>query len=1493
MKAKVFCNILCVIVCFIALGIAGCSHEKEGADIDYSKINSFYDIPGITADEIAGIESLQNEYNSLTVGTISSTEAFIKGDGEIGGYITLLCEWLTSLFDISFKPQICLSNELTPKLDSGEIDFSGNMMSTPEREKIYYMTDTIAERQFIQVKLSGSPDTSKILAERPIRYAFAADTPVETAIASVTEKSTYEPVPAYNFDQAYQILVNGEADAYIATSVAAANFIDYDNIVFEDFFPLIFNPVSMASSKKELEPVISIVTKAIRSGARYYLNQLYSQGYHDYLKYKMSVWLTDEEREFIKNNSVVPVAAYSNNYPLSFYNSREKEWQGIYFNLLDEIASLTEISFKVAHDRTANWPIVTQMLLNGDAFIIPEIVRTRDREDRFIWSDIVILNDNYALVSRADHRNITINEILQEKVGVARNSNHAIIFKQWFPDHRNVIEYTGIDQAFNALLNGEVDMVMATQRRLMQLTHYQEQVGYKANIVFNQDIETRLGFNKNEVVLRSIVDKALSMIDVDRIAVQWTQRTYDYRAKVAEARLPWLIGAITMTLAVFVLILIIFYKSRRQSIFLKKEHERVRIMLDTLPIACFIGSVGGKIFDCNSETVRLFELNSKQDFIDHFGKGLSPDYQPNGQESDELLVYYGKQAVKEGKCVFNWTHKLLNGTLVPALVTLESVIYGNEKVVMAYIRDMREHTKMTEEISRQNELLKAVNNVSSTLLYPDMERFEDSLLSSMSIMGHAVDVDRVCIWKNHTVKGRNYCSLTHEWVGDRRPLISGEFIIDVSYDDILHGWWETLSQGECINKLVRDMSADEREQLAPFKILSIFVTPVFVHDEFWGYVGYDDCRKERIFSDNEKIILRSAGMMFANAFIRNDMTNNIVEASTELVKAKEQAEQSNRSKSVFLSQMSHEIRTPMNAILGIAEIQLHSENLLPESEEAFGKIYEAGDLLLNIINDILDLSKIESGRLELILTKYDIPSLINDTAQLNRMRYDSKPIDLNILVDENTPVDLLGDELRIKQILNNILTNAFKYTDEGKIEFSINAELSPDNDDDVTLIFQVSDTGQGMTESQLERLFDEYARFNLETNRAVVGVGLGMTITKRLVNLMNGEIIVKSVPGKGSVFTVRIPQKRMSREVCGHELADKLRSFKFQSTAIMKKTQFIREYMPYGSVLVVDDVESNIYVIKGMLMPYGLKIDTASSGFETIKKIEDGNVYDIVFMDHMMPRMDGIETTKKLREMGYNHTIVALTANALIGRAEMFLKNGFDGFLSKPIDSRELNVTLNDLIRNKKPPEIIEAARKETSQRKNGADFDSEQKTEIDDELKTGVAHDIENALIVLDELLPQLGKGADLKLFATTVHGLKSALGNISEMQLSNIALRLEQAVKNEGIAVLSAETPGFMNMLKALLLKLKRSGSDEKSSVSVEISNDDKIFLQDKLSEIRNACENLDIKKAKAALSQIRQKKWPHKTSDLIDDVSLCLIRGEYSKVMSVIQKAASLNL
>ncbi|MDR2569057.1 MAG: GAF domain-containing protein, partial [Oscillospiraceae bacterium] len=301
------------------------------------------------------------------------------------------------------------------------------------------------------------------------------------------------------------------------------------------------------------------------------------------------------------------------------------------------------------------------------------------------------------------------------------------------------------------------------------------------------------------------------------------------------------------------------------------------------------------------------------------------------------------------------------------------------------------------------------------------------------------------------------------------------------------------------------------------------------------------------------------------------------------------AEETSRAKSSFLANMSHEIRTPMNAILGITEILLQNDRLQKETAEGLYRIFTSCNLLIGIINDILDFSKIEAGKLDIISLEYSTANLINDSIQLNMMRLEDKPIEFVVEVDQNIPSVLIGDELRLKQILNNLLSNAFKYTDAGKVTLSVS---SAESDECTTLVFDVRDTGYGMTEKQVDMLFDEYSRFNQESRRAIEGTGLGLAITKRLINLMNGEIYVESEQGTGSLFTVHLPQGKVNTETIGNDTAKHLRQLRNLNSLSGKSRQIERDPMPYGSVLIVDDLEMNLYVAQMLMKPYMLQIET-------------------------------------------------------------------------------------------------------------------------------------------------------------------------------------------------------------------------------------------------------------------------------------------------------------
>ena len=581
------------------------------------------------------------------------------------------------------------------------------------------------------------------------------------------------------------------------------------------------------------------------------------------------------------------------------------------------------------------------------------------------------------------------------------------------------------------------------------------------------------------------------------------------------------------------------------------------------------------------------------------------------------------------------------------------------------------------------------------------------------------------------------------------------------------------------------------------------------------------------------------------------------------------AEKANSAKSNFLAVMSHEIRTPMNAILGAAQIQLQKEELPEEYASALEIINNSGNNLLAIINDILDMSKIETGKMDIINAEYDISSLINDTVQLNIVRIASKPIEFQLKINDDIPSRFFGDELRIKQILNNLLSNAIKYTDKGKVKLTVDYIQNIDTDE--FLQFTIEDTGQGIKQNDLNKLFSEFERFNKEVNRATEGTGIGLSITKNLTDMMNGTIEVKSEYGKGSLFTVTLPQMSVSKKTLEKNVIKNLENFVFSGKK--DKRIIIREIMPYGKVLVVDDVDTNLYVMKGLLSPYQIQTETANSGYETINKVENGSTYDIIFMDHMMPQMDGIETTKKLRAMGYDGLIIALTANALSGNDVMFKENGFDDFISKPIDVRRLNMILTKYIRDRNPLEA-----KKYKKGLNKTILTSSHL--IDEKLIKIFCKDAEKAI----ETLRETKENGNLKLFGTTVHAMKSALDNIGMNDKSKFAYALESAAANNDINFISINTERFIKMLETLINTLKSPESEKTDDIYTQ---DDSSYLMEQLSLVKTACDDYDDTAIYTILERLKENRWCYKTTDMLDKLyDMLFLHSDFDGITEAVE-------
>ena len=849
--------------------------------------------------------------------------------------------------------------------------------------------------------------------------------------------------------------------------------------------------------------------------------------------------------------------------------------------------------------------------------------------------------------------------------------------------------------------------------------------------------------------------------------------------------------------------------------------ERMRIMFDAMPLGANFHNKNFDFFDCNESAISLFGFSSKQEYFDNFNR-LSPEYQPDGNLSKDKMVEFIDKAFTDGYCCFEWMHQKLNGEPIPCEVTLVRVKHNNEFALTAYLRDLRE-------------------------LKTSIERMNESE-QSLSILGNILN----------SINAQVYVTVPH----------TGEilFVNDHMKNDFNVG-------DECVGKFCYKVFLKDADGICDF-------CPCHQLDKepngtvVWGETSTHPITN-RIYRNTTRYIEWPDG--------RTVQIQHSVDV-TELIEAKEQAEQSSRYKSQFLSLMSHEVRTPMNAILGITEIQLQDETMSPNMREAMDKIFNSGYLLLGIINDILDLSKIEAGKLELSPAAYDVPSLINDTVNLNIMQYENKPIDFNLYVDENIPSTLFGDELRIKQILNNLLSNAFKYTDKGEVTLSITADYTQQGEGpEVTLVFRVTDTGQGMTREQLDKLFNEYTRFNTEANRTIEGTGLGMSITRQLVNIMGGGISVESEPGKGSMFTVRLPQGIVGPGVLGRELAENARQLNAGSVAhINNAPQFVREYMPYGKVLIVDDVETNLYVARGLMAPYGLSIETATSGFEAIEKIKGGANFDIIFLDHYMPRMDGIEAARIIRSLGYTYPIIALTANALAGQAEMFMENGFDGFISKPIDIRQLNASLNKLIRDKYPPEVVDASRKQAAKIK--AKFAAEKAQQASGSgLAAYFTRDAEKALANLKRIITyEFRRSDDFRQYVINVHSMKSALANIGETGLSAIALKLELAGRAENIPIIKSETPAFLEALGEVIKKNRPKENDEKD----DVTDWDDVYLKQKLAELQAACTAYDKGTVKTITVELKQKAWPREIMVLLNSISGYLLHSDFEEAAKLVK-------
>ncbi|MCL2618042.1 MAG: ATP-binding protein [Defluviitaleaceae bacterium] len=856
--------------------------------------------------------------------------------------------------------------------------------------------------------------------------------------------------------------------------------------------------------------------------------------------------------------------------------------------------------------------------------------------------------------------------------------------------------------------------------------------------------------------------------------------------------------------------------------------SRAALMMDASPISCIMlrdvreadGTVRIEVIDCNQAALDLFGFEDKNEVKMRLYDILPEP--PAGVSMEEMLLDMASVVFRDGYDRFQLEHNHLDGTPIPCEVTVVGTEYQNSRVVVAFQNDLRPAFALLEKEKYAAEITQKFLDAA-----PFFIEVWNKDLELIECNNRAVEVFGLESQEDYV---RMFDKLSPEFQPCGTPS-------DVKIRELV---------GECIEK--GRARAEWMHLDANGEILPVDVTYV------------------RIRRGNEYIAI--------------GYNQDLRPIKAAIAKERE-ADEENKAKTRFLARMSHEVRTPMNSVMGISEIELQKNIHPQETEEAFRRIYNSSRLLLSIINDILDLSKVEAGKMEIIPAAYETASLIADTVQLNLMYIGSKQIKFSLSIDENMPMYLIGDELRIKQILNNLLSNAFKYTSEGEVSLSI--EVSGTGTDAPMLNITVTDTGQGMNADQIDMLFGtEYARFNIEQNRAIEGSGLGMTIIYSLIKMMKGHISVESKPGIGTTFTVTLPQAPCGDEILGKEAIVSLKNFEITKTYFVRNVAHKREPMPYGRVLVVDDVDSNLYVVKGFLMPYKLAVETVDNARSAIELVEGGQVYDIIFMDHMMPEMNGVEATKILRGMGYHHPIVALTANATFGISNMFMDNGFSGFVSKPIDPSKMDEYLMKYIYDKQSPEVIEAARAQN----NNGDAELERENGLSERLIKSFLSDAQKSLAVLEPIMQMkdMDSGA-LKIFTIQTHGIKSALLNISNTELAITASELESAGRSEDRLMIKKRLPKFLDDLRDVIFSLvsikKEEGADQP---------EDTAYLVEQLDRMAKVLAAYDKKSAKDILAEMRKQPLSKNTRALLDQLDDYLLLSEFEEAADCARNAVN---
>jgi len=572
--------------------------------------------------------------------------------------------------------------------------------------------------------------------------------------------------------------------------------------------------------------------------------------------------------------------------------------------------------------------------------------------------------------------------------------------------------------------------------------------------------------------------------------------------------------------------------------------------------------------------------------------------------------------------------------------------------LLSIFRDIT-HIKLAEEmLKKKDALLLGIANATKTLI--SINDPETGFPNALKILGEAAKVDRVYIYQHKAIEetGEMYISISYEWSSDTvEKQIENAALKKLSYSRFKTlRLFENLSEGRTLKYIISSLQEEAQKVFIDGNIKSIILVPIMVADKYWGFVGFDDCARERVWSDSEESLLITMALTLGAVIRRDNISEELIQKNKELDLTVIRAETAARAKSEFLALMSHEIRTPMNGVIGMTGLLLDTD-INEEQKEFVETIRLSGDQLLVIINDILDFSKIESGKLELETQPFDLRDCIEDSLELVASKSGEKGLDLAYLIENNTPVTISGDVTRLRQILTNLINNAIKFTEKGEVFVSASAKKLEEYENEYEIFFSVKDTGIGIPKDKINLLFKSFSQVDTSTTRNYGGTGLGLAISKRLAEMMGGKMWVESIEGEGSTFYFTIKADSVSSQSKIY--------LKHQSSQQLKGKR----------ALIVDDNKTNRRILKLQADLWGMLSTVIESPLEAINLIASGKIFDIAILDYQMPQMDGITLAYEIRkfENGKDLPIVILTS---IGKKEVLGKYEdlkLSAFISKPV----------------------------------------------------------------------------------------------------------------------------------------------------------------------------------------------------------------------------------